>query len=61
VGFKLIEMQYVKKHGNWVAERHSSPPPTKRTIAEYSKQEKEEQTLGRNQIYPLCTHKPTAN
>jgi hypothetical protein len=40
VGLKLIEMKYVKKHGNWVAERHSSPPPTKRTMDDYRKQEK---------------------
>jgi hypothetical protein len=50
-----------EKHDNWVAERHSSPPPTKRTVDEYRKQEKEEQTLGRNQIHPLCTQWSTAN
>ena len=40
VDFKLIQMKYVKKHGNWVAERLSSPPPTKRTTDEQRKQEK---------------------
>jgi len=60
VGLKLIDMKYVKKHGKWVAERHSSLPPTKRTTDEQRKQEKE-LTLRRNQIYPLCTQRPIAN